>query len=98
MKQAKLKSKNASILRNVIDHRPILPKEIRWFGKAQMLKRFNLIKAELQLQLQSALVKTTLDIDPQMLYGNKTRKFEEMLTEIDCVTKSSKPYYSSCLI
>ena len=47
MMEAEEKSKNASILRNLADCKPILDNETQESGSVQMLKRFNTTKSDI---------------------------------------------------
>ena len=78
--------KNAAILRNITDLKPVLPNETRWSGKFEMLKRFHRIRNDLleaSRHEDSSLIK---DNSPRL--ASRVRRYRDMLGEINVVTKS----------
>lgn len=76
--------KNAAVLRNITDLKPVLPNVTRWSGMLHMLKRFYRIRDEL---LDASKHKdSNFSIDASDLFASKLRRLFAMLSEIDVVS------------
>jgi len=85
MKAAKTKLKSAAILRNLTKLRPILHNKTRWSSKYDMIARFTRIRNKLIEASQSN--DAEIPIAPDIAYGSKVSKYENMLSEINVATK-----------
>eukprot|EP00171_Calliarthron_tuberculosum_P023317 IDg23317t1 len=85
MKAAKSKLKNAAVLRNLTDLRPIMNNVTRWSSTFEMLRRFGRIHDELIVASQNE--ESDIPIDCSVQFANKTVKYCSMLKEINHVTK-----------
>lgn len=85
MKSAKSKLKNAAVLRNITDLRPIINNATRWSGKSDMLERY--------LRLRDDLIEASgepnadIQMDTTIRFKNKVVRYAAMLQEINAVTK-----------
>ena len=90
MRTAKIKLRNAALLRNLTDLRPIMNNETRWSGKVLMLKRFLRIREEL-IEASNDL-HGDIPINISSSFTSQTRKYQAMLSEIDVVTARWQTY------
>lgn len=85
MKAAR-KLQNTALLRNLTDLSPIMHNVTHWPGKVHMLPRFTFIREELfKVRIYP---EGDLPIDNSTALLSMTRRFVNMLSEIDIVTKS----------
>lgn len=78
--------KNASILRNLTDLRPVTPNETRWTGKSFTFTRYVQIRDD--LTTASANENATIPIDRSTQFDAKVTKSAAMLGELQKVTKT----------
>ena len=86
MKAAKGKLKNAAILHDLTDTKPVLDSDTRWSGKVYMPRQFNKLKAHIVKAVRDE--KAEIPVDTTPLFAAKPMKYQKMLDEIDFVTKS----------
>jgi DNA-binding transcriptional MerR regulator len=85
MRAAKQKLKNAALLRNITDLKPVMHNKTWWSGKYLMLKRLGQIRSEL-IDVSNA-EESDLPIDCSIGFANKVRKYTRQLHKIDGVIK-----------
>ncbi len=86
MKSAKMKLKNAAVLRNITDLKPKLYNNTRWSGKCAILTRFDKMRDDLVQAIEHP--KSDLLVPTSVIFAKKTKKYAGMLRAIDEVTKS----------
>ena len=85
MRAAKSGLKNAALLRNLTELRPVLNNETRWSGKFLMLQRFTKIRNELIDVSNNE--DGSIPINVSIPFSNKVAKYAEILGEMDVVTR-----------
>ncbi len=86
MKSAKVKLKNAAILRNITELVPITDKDTRWSGMYRVLSRFDRLRD--YLLEASDEQGCELSFNSSNVFAAKNRRYARMLGEINQVTLS----------
>lgn len=85
MSQCKQRLRNAALLRNLIDLRPVLHNKTRWSGKFYMLRRFLRIREELIEVSQDE--RSDLVVNSSQAFKRKVERYCRQLQQIDFATK-----------
>ncbi len=86
IREAKMKLKNAAMLRNKTILKPKLDNDTLWSGKCEVLRRFELLRNDLVEASQHSDCNLTVNDSP--LFANKVGKYSRMLKEVVDVTMS----------
>lgn len=86
IKRTEKQPKNVALLLNITEYRPLFCNRARWSGEYNALRRLEKLKNRIILILTYS--GDNLPVLRSALFGNKVRKYMNMLCEIDVVIKS----------
>lgn len=93
MSDCKRRLRNRAILRNLTRFTPVLMNETRWSGIYTMLKRYNHIRDDLLKVVDTEGATVTMDVSSG--FSRQTKRFADMLAEINTVTLELQKYGAS---